>query len=448
MGLFPYQREDIRFLRGLKTGIVGHEPGLGKTRLGIGFGLDHYPVLVVCPASVKFFWQEQILEAHHAAVKVVDGQKDALDLLAPWTIINYDLLGYYADRIIRNLKPQTVIADEAHRLANMGTAWTQHFHQIAAAAERVLCLSGTPIRNRPLDLFSLLLAVKQVRLQEQSYFKVRYNGGKLKDIYIAGGRGKTRKVWEYTGATHVEELKEFCAPFFIRRTKQEVLKDLPPILRTHLMVDITTSKEYREALQEFREWMASDGRTSGQQTHLVRINKLRQLSARGKVEATQEQIEDAVSAGKKAVVFCSFLDPLHLLANRYTPQKHILLEGAVSARERTEMIERFQRDPECQVAVVSLDAGGEGVTLTAADTCIFMDLPWLPAKIAQGEGRLSRIGQRNTVNSLFILGHGTVDEALARVLRTKADVVEKFLEEGAALGFVLKEVEAALMGLP
>lgn len=443
--LLPYQRTGVEFLVRCENAILADDMGVGKTMQAIFYATLWQPRIVLCPASVKYFWRDEISRCFPShSVQVISGTSDTTQQDAEWTILNYDILACYLDALLER-QFGVLLADEAHHCRTLEAIRTKAFLSIATRVPRVVCISGTPLINRPLDLFPLLVATKKLPLNAKHFFGLRYCGGHQEYVPIRGGRGRKRAVWKYNGSSNTEELKHYLKSFMIRRTRAEIRNDLPPMLRTILTVDLDNLDEYLLEKNEVLEWLNQE-QAASYNTKLVRINALRMKSAIGKISMVNERLGDIKEAGEKAVVFSSFLKPLYALHNQNA--ESILFEGKMNERQRHEAVSRFQNDPDCHFAFCSLDAGGEGITLTAANHLFFLDLPWMPSKLAQGEARLQRHGQQRTVNVIYVLGKGTVDEVMARVLSRKAATIDAIVDDESAMKEMLEEVEQYLVNYP
>lgn len=424
--LFPYQQQDVATLRMMKSAILAHDPGSGKTAIAIGAVSPHLPALVVCPASAKYLWAEEIKRCRpEDTIFIADGRHGEI-LWADWTICSYDIL---ASRLA-GMKRRGIISlvgDECHLIKNAKSKRSKAFLELAGETDRVLCVTGTPMLQRPIELYPLLVACKQFHGNVHQYAH-QFCGACLKNVWTRGGK---RKVWDYSGATNLPQLSAMLKPIMLRRTKAEVLPYLPPKVHTPTVIDIENISEYLAEHKSVVEWLMKK-REVNHTTMLVRFNDLRQISALGKVPAAEEHIRGRIESGHPVVVFSTFLHPLHILHKKFSS---ILIEGAVSTvsrkdgiSKREEEIRKFQRGDR-QVALVSMGTGGLSINLSVADTAIYLDLPWVPGTLTQSLDRLHRYGQKSSVQAIYLLGKGTIDEKMAQVLLFKAGVVGEVMGE-------------------
>jgi len=461
--LRPFQIAGVAYVSAKNRALIADEMGLGKTVETLA-AIHHkgaYPAVVVCPASVKHNWKREANKwLPHISVAVLDSGDE--DPRADLTIINYDLLKKWITRLEKR-RFKAVIFDESHFLKNKKAQRTQFAKALASKIPMRLLLSGTPVLNRPVELCSQLEILG--RLHEFGgwwRFVERYCDMKKEMIYLPRNRWttlpdgtvkKTRTVTVATGASNLEELNDkLRSVCMIRRTKEEVLPEMPPKVRSVLEVEIDNYDEYQEAQANTIEWLgekaakelewqlsvvhldkyaiAEAKRKRSEEVQekarraevLVRIEALKQLAAAGKMASIKEWIENFLEGDGKLVVF----------AHHRSVQKELLeafdgvsarIVSEDSAEERQAQVDRFQTDPACRLMVASLMAGGVGITLTAASNVLFTELGWTPAAHSQAEDRCHRIGQHDSVTAWYMLGKDTIDMDIHELLEEKEEVV-------------------------
>jgi SWI/SNF-related matrix-associated actin-dependent regulator 1 of chromatin subfamily A len=448
-GLFPHQVEGVAFLLGRRRAILADDMGLGKTRQSI-VALRHAepggPYLVVCPASVKRNWEKEILLAHpEARCRVLQGATDApLDEeIDGWVIVNYDILGKRLDEL-KAVGWKGIVFDEAHYLKNHNSQRNRHAMSLLADESSdpvVHALTGTPLTNRPRDLFPLLQLVRHSMGRSFLTFAKRYCEA------THNGYG-----WVTDGASNLEELTAQLHGIMLRRRKEEVL-DLPPKVRTWLPVEVpagTATTEIREVVETLLASAVSGQPRKDRVRLLAKITKAREKMAAAKADQTISLLTDILAQGEKAIVFSCFDRPLKAFAKRFG-EECVLLTGATPTEKRQALVDRFQNDDSVRLFVANLQAGGVGINLTAARQVVFNDLDWVPANHWQAEDRAYRIGQTGTVNVHYLVARGTIDEFVEQLLATKTALVEA-VTEGQALGpgatrDVLSELEHLLSRL-
>jgi SWI/SNF-related matrix-associated actin-dependent regulator 1 of chromatin subfamily A len=454
-GLFPHQIEGVAFLLGRTRAILADDMGLGKTRQAI-VALRHTrpggPYLVVCPASVKRNWAREIeLAAPDSSTHVIERGAD-LPRACEWAIVNYDILGKHIDWL-GAIPWAGLVFDEAHYLKNHRSARSRLARQladrakaIAGANPAVYLLTGTPLTNRPRDLFVLLQLVGHPLGRSFLSFAKRYCAAEKNDY-----------GWETRGASNIEELTVQLHGVMLRRAKDEVLS-LPPKIRTWLPVDVPKGTGVRDMRKVVELLVADDPiapestidqrRLRGRLLHAV--TRARQTLAAAKVSATVDLVTGAVEQGEKVIVFSCFEEPVQQLADAFRGSA-ILLTGETPADKRQAMVDRFQHDDRIRVFVANIIAGGVGNNLTAATQVVFNDLDWVPANHWQAEDRAYRIGQTRTVNVTYMVAADTIDDFVQMVLEKKAKLVSAIVD-GTAMGQdlsgdVLDELQRALREL-
>jgi SWI/SNF-related matrix-associated actin-dependent regulator 1 of chromatin subfamily A len=430
-GLFAHQVEGVAFLLARRRSILADDMGLGKTRQSI-VALRHAapegPYLVICPASVKLNWQREIRQViPDAACTILDGKESGTPVgpTNGWFILNYDILGKRIDWLTG--VPWTgIIFDEAHYLKNHKSQRSAHARRLALEGDGdpvVHALTGTPLTNRPRDLFPLLQLVRHPLGRSFLSFAKRYCAASQSDY-----------GWVTDGASNLEELALQLHGIMIRRRKDEVL-DLPPKLRSWLGVEVedgTANAEMREVMESLllaRSGVANQD--SSRIRLLAKLTKAREKLAAAKAKATTELLEGIIEQGGKAIVFSCYDRPVKALAKHFEG-RCVLLTGATPASKRQELVDRFQNDDTVSVFVANIVAGGVGLNLTAARHVVFNDLDWVPTNHWQAEDRAYRIGQTGTVNVHYLVAKGTIDEFVRSVLEVKSALVEAVVD-GAAL---------------
>ena len=441
-GLFAHQVEGVAFLLGRRRAILADDMGLGKTRQSIVAARHAEPAgpyLVVCPASVKHNWKKEIhMVDTNAACRIVEGASggEPLKGFTGWVIVNYDILGKRLAEL-ELIGWKGLIFDEAHYLKNHTSQRNRHAMKLCEQdGPLVYALTGTPLTNRPRDIFPLLQLVRHAMGKSFLSFAKRYCAAEH------SGYG-----WVTDGASNLEELTAQLHGVMLRRRKEDVL-DLPPKIRSWVPVQIpggTATAEIREVVETL---MASRSGTSprGDRARLLaKITKAREKIASAKVDHTIELLEGIVEQGEKAIVFSCFDKPVQKIAKKFG-ESCVLLTGATPSAKRQALVDSFQKDDKVRIFVANIQAGGVGLNLTAARQVVFNDLDWVPANHWQAEDRAYRIGQTGSVNVSYHVASGTIDEFVQGVLETKSALISAVVDGEAlspdATRDVLSELEA------
>lgn len=461
--LFAHQKEGIAFLQQKRRAILADEMGLGKTRQAVLAAMGTPGrILVVCPATLKENWRREITEVDHDAdVFVVSPGPEHTLPAAEWTIVNYDMLPKYKRQLKAAVKGGgigTVVVDEAHYIKGKSTERSKATLEVAEAAGSVYLLTGTPVLNRPAELFNMLRAIGHPLGESRPTFVKKFCGGQLKAMIQDLATGARFFVdparsfgyrWPHyrrimfvdeTGATHLDELREAVGGSILRRTKDEVL-DLPEKIVQEVAVDLSPEhrRSYEGAWEAYLEWVGGnpdasrnmDNIKSAQQ--LIELGKLKQVCSAAKVARIAADVENAVEQGGKVIVFSQYTRTIEELVERFREAKlgPVAVVGGQTQEQRQEAVDLFQKDRETRVLVANIKAGGVGITLTAASVVAFADFDWSPKVNEQAEDRAHRIGQAGTVNVLYYVCRDTIEGEILESLRRKSLIIGDILGEKA-----------------
>lgn len=430
--LYPFQYVGVQFAQ-LAGGrcLIGDDMGIGKTIQAIahiGLNQDKLPALIVVPASVKYNWLKECnawLPSMNTVV--LEGRKgDIPD--ADIVVCNYDIMSYREESLI-DYGFNIVVCDESHYLKNGKAKRTQATLSVAQESESVICLSGTAITNRPNEFFTTL------NLLRPNEFPSFFNYGLS---YCAGQ--ETRFGWDFSGASNTDELHSRTRDFCIRRLKSEVLTELPDKVRT--IHDIQPSKAdvkrykdlHRSWMDEYEMYVNGTGLPKGFVLNM--LTALRHECGLIKVPSTVQYIKDYNEiTGKPLVVFAHHQDVLKgiwmgLSNDKDKKWRLAGISGDMPANKRQLAVEAFQ-DGRLDVILCSTMAAKEGITLTAADTVVFVEREWVPGWEEQAEDRVNRIGQdSNSVHAVYLSVADTIDERFNMVVEAKRQVIKAVLDGG------------------
>jgi superfamily II DNA or RNA helicase len=434
--LYPYQVDGVAFLASRGRALLADDMGLGKTAQAIAAfcrlerTADVRRTLIVCPASLKHQWHQEIARflGRHESVTVVGGSREVrrqqYAAAAGVVITSYELartdeaeVGRYA--------PDLLILDEAQRIKNWRT-------QTAAVVKRipsrfVFVLTGTPLENRLDDLYSILQVIDPHLLGPLWRFNQEFTA--------LDERGKI------TGYRNLDRLRSRVLPVMLRRRKEDVLAQLPEQIVSRLSVSLTDEQRsiHDDAEQQVAQIVARLKKrplTPLEEQRLMRAFQRARMAcdAAGlvdkktvgapKLDELEGLLEEiCVRGGHKVVIFSEWegMQGMAAAVCKRLRIGHVRLHGGVPSDARGALCDRFREDPLCRV-FLSTDAGGVGLNLQVASHVINLDLPWNPAVLAQRIGRVHRIGQRNAVNVVLLVSKDSFEERLEGSLAAKREL--------------------------
>jgi superfamily II DNA or RNA helicase len=455
--LRPYQVHGVEWLATLARqnlhGLLADDMGLGKTAQALAFcawlqktGPAQGPALVVCPTSLVVNWLRETAKfTPHLRALDLTGSDRAEKFAARH---DYDLLvtSYAVLRrdaeLYRAAEFSLVILDEAQHIKNRGSQNAQSAKTLRA--RRRLILTGTPLENSVLDLWSLFDFLLPGYLGSAADFRERYETPLSR---APSGAAPSREM---------ERLRHRIRPFFLRRIKEEVLTELPPKLEHVALCDLTNEQRdvYRALLAEGRrEVFDKSGKTGAGRDRiavLTTLLRLRQVCCHldllpsreseparawkepsAKMDRAFELIDEAIDGGHRVLLFSQFVRVLHLLRDEAARRelRFCYLDGQTV--ERQAEVDRFQSDPAIPLFFISLKAGGTGLNLTGADTVIHFDPWWNPAVEEQATSRAHRMGQTRDVQAYKLITAGTIEEKIQALQARKRDLFEASLSDEA-----------------
>ena len=415
-----HQKEAIQKLVENKKFILADDMGLGKTTSTIIASLESgsKKVLIICPATLKINWKREIENYSDKTVFIAESKNFSTE--ADFVIINYDIIKNFHDTKKKNESQvlasnfDLVIIDEAHYIKNVTAQRTKLINDIVKNIDRLWLLSGTPMTSRPIDYFNLLSLIDSPVAKNWMAYAIRYCQGYQFNV---GGR----KVWNVTGASNLEELRDRTLGLTLRRLKENVL-DLPDKIITPVYLRLK-SKQYEEVMGEYYDWYDKNPEESKSLTvQFSKLTKVRQIIADEKIAQTIELAENILEQDKKVIIFCNFTDSLNKITEHFG-KSAVKLDGSMSKPERQNSVDQFQDNPKVKVFVGNIKAAGVGITLTAAEAVIMNDLSFLPSDHAQSEDRAYRYGQKNNVLVYYPIFENTIEGIIYDILNNKKQVI-------------------------
>jgi SWI/SNF-related matrix-associated actin-dependent regulator 1 of chromatin subfamily A len=412
--LYDFQIEGINF--GIKHHcrfLLADEMGVGKTIQAISLAYiyrDSWPVLIVCPGSMKYLWKGEIrawlgLKDHR--VNIINSSKQKLSTEAYFYIISYDLV----KNILKKLKNMTfdfVILDEAHSIKNRDSLRAKNILPIAVRAKRLIIMTGTPLLAKPYEGYPLLYALRPDLFCYFKKFAYRYCDPQPTPFGI-----------NWSGTSNTKELHWILSTLMVRRLKRDVLNQLPPKRRQKIF--IKTDPNIIEEIKKVRTIKGKKGTLDAYS-----------LTSKAKIEGVYEFIKDLLETEEKFIVFAYHYDMLNRI-EELTKEKnieYIRIDGSTRQDIRYDYVNNFQRNNNCRVAILSIIAASTGITLTSAHMVIFAELTWTPSIMIQAEDRAHRIGQKcDFVDIKYLYGPETLDDFILDKLQKKLTIVSTTLDD-------------------
>ncbi len=443
--LFDYQKEGVFFNLFKSGAIIADEMGLGKTLQAITTAVlkkdiyDLQRTLIICPASLKAQWKKEIERFSSEKAEIIEGNRsqrrqqyaknEAYFLIANYEAVMRDVT------IIRNQPPDMIILDEAQRIKNYDTKTSHAVKSIPK--KHALVITGTPLENRLLDLYSIMNFIDPELLAPQWAFSMQY---------CLFDKSKKNRI---TGYYNLQHLKKRLEEVVIRREKKDVLKQLPDLREVNVPVELHPfqadihaglsrslaaiirkkhktlydMQRIQQLLTSMRMVCDSSYLIDKESNYSPKLDELKEILL--------EKL-DIKTSKKKVIIFSEWKTMLHLISNmlRSNNVNHLILSGDVPVKNRGRLIDNFANDPDCLV-MLSTEAGGTGLNLQFADTVVNFDLPWNPAKKNQRIGRINRIGQQSAkITAINLISLNSIEAKIAEGIELKENLFEAVLNEG------------------
>lgn len=425
--LYPFQETGRDFLANRQNAILGDDMGLGKTvqaieaakANGISAGI------IVCPLAVRRSWVKNLRSQYPSAfIREITSPQIPPDTRA-FNIVNYDIV--WREPLVKQLKLKQwplLICDEAHFLKTKESKRTKALIMRNGlynnCAQRWM-LTGTPILNRPEELYPILRALCPEVLGVYADF-YRY-------AYQFCGAYQDTFGFNTSGASHLDQLANMLGGVMLRRMKDQVLKDLPPITYEKVYLDptdklLTLCKKEKQA----------------QETLIGEISSLRRALGVLKVAPAIAHLEDLLTVKDKVTVFAWHTDVIEGLKEHFG-DKAVVYTGAESAKEKEDAINVFTKRPEVKLFVGQLKAAGVGIDglQEVCDVCVFVEMSYVPGELIQAIDRLRRIGQARSVLAQFLVVEESMDEDLVDGLTKKAGNIKTVMKEDSDGKFIMSK---------
>jgi len=472
------QKEGIEFLLRNKKCILADNMGTGKTRQSLIAAMETNAkkILIICPASLKTTWKREICVYNDAnEVSIINGSE--WNTNTRFTIVNYDIVGNFYEvptdivyeEIINEqgkkekvpvmvkssngtLVPKTrksinkqkikdclkksplflenfecVIIDEAHKLSNNTSI---RYKVISDFLKRtkipyVFLLTGTPLTNRPMNLYHILKLIDAEVTKDYQYYVKRYCEGK--ELNLKTGK----KIMLSGGASNLEELKEKIKHVYIRRLLTDMADMVDKSIETRYY-DLSESQmtHYKKLWDEYVTAQLEEGNNDSEDyRQLVEGMLVRQYLAKEMIANTVQLVDEKIEDGEKVIIICTFTDEINELKNYYG-NKCVVYDGKMTSKQKDKAESEFMNNPKIKVFIGQIIACSVGLTLTAAHTLVFNSYSWVAADNAQAEDRIYRLNQKNDVTCIYQLFNDSISQNMFdKVIRKKIIMDETIKSE-------------------
>ncbi len=447
--LRPYQQEGLKWIKYLHDngmgGCLADDMGLGKTVQTIGMLSSLYPQtkepsLIVMPKSLLFNWASEFerfaprlkVGSYYGTDRDIDKALSCQIILTTYAIARNDI------EILGNRTFHYVILDESQNIKNLNAQITRAI--LLLKCKHKLALSGTPVENNLMELYSLFRFLNPAMLGTEEEFNSRYAGPVHKD----------------NDKEALAELRRKIFPFMLRRLKKDVLDELPDRTDQTLYVDMDDAhaRLYEQRRKKYynmvKESISKEGVAKSQFLMLQALSELRRIASvpeslsdglvlSSKIPVLADSIAEAVINGHKVVAFFNFIAGIEITGEKLEEQgiEYAVMTG--STRDREAVVKRFQNTDKCKVLLMTLKTGGVGLNLTAADTVFIFEPWWNKAAEEQAINRLYRIGQKNNVNSYSLIVRGTIEEKIKLLQEQKTELFESLISADTSNSKTLSE---------
>jgi len=441
--LYPYQREGALFAARAGRCLIADDMGLGKTIQAVAAaeilahaaGVDH--VLIVAPTSLKYQWKEEIEKFTTRSVEVIEGLRSGRALSYAkssfFKITNYDVIHTDLD-LIQAWAPDLVILDEAQRIKNWKTRTAQTIKRVQS--DYAIVLTGTPLENRLEELHSIVEFVDRFHLGPRYRFLAEHQ--------------HVDESGRVIGYRNLSKIADTLKSIVIRRTKADVLPQLPARTDTRLFVPMTEEQRlHHEEQREIVSRIVAKWRRLGflserdQRGLMIALQNMRMVCNSTylldpttdfglKVDELMLLLDDLLEQpDAKVVIFSQWVRTHELLAKRLKArhQNFVVFHGGVESRKRSALVRTFKQDPTCRIFLAT-DAGGVGLNLQQATAVIIMDQPWNPAVLEQRIGRVHRLGQHRPVQVYHFIAEQSIEHGMLALLSFKKSLFSGVLDSG------------------
>lgn len=412
---YPHQLEGAAWLEDNPKAILADEMRLGKTRTASLCLVNHLPFMVICPASAKGVWRDEIRDLGGSLrCDVVSGRSHRFDGRADVLVINYDILCDHlaAKRFPSRWRGAALAVDECHRAKSTDAKRTRATQFFIEQTSRAIALSGTPMPSRTAELWPILHSLGIVRMDQRA-FESRFSRG-----------WQAPWGWDARGASNIEELREIIAPYLLRRTKKQVFGGYIPYEAR--IVTFDRPPDERESSFDVASLLRHDNPLKS----IAGLSEVVKESGLRKVPDAIEFIEDRLRESEtgKVCVFFWHKEIGHALTKGLAKYNPAFITGQTSPAERDRIRKAFHNEAGMAVAGGNILAAGEAIDLSVADTSIFVETSWVPKDVRQAAERtegMHKLGSQST--AFFLTLENSLDHVMLKKLLDKEEIIDKVI---------------------
>ena len=425
--LLPYQIDGAGMIATLRGNALLADPmGLGKTAQVClymkAYQNDTLPAIVICPAIGREHWKRELRKwADIKKVVTIYGTDVHTLPTADVYVIGYDILSKWLDTLLA-LNPKYIVADECHYLKNPDSIRTKAFRELARR-RKFTGVSGTPLKNRPAELYTVLHQLDPRNFNNQWMFLNRYCDPKCGRFGL-----------EFKGATNIDELHSLVSGFMIRRKREDVLVNMPKVNKRVLPMELVDYKKYLDLEDDILKEKDKKKRERG-------LDGLSQTAFNEKKDAIFEWIDNWLedNPGEKLVLMGYHRAVLDALQDRYK-KISVRIDGSVDPEKRQGIVDKFQTDKNVRVFIGQMIAAGVLITLTAAYTLAFVEVYYVPGDLDQAECRVIRVTQKHPyVFIYYLIGAGTIEDDIMEAVQSKTRNISAIMD-GESVEFFTKDM--------
>jgi SNF2 family DNA or RNA helicase len=448
----PFQKEGVDFIfKKHGRALIGDEMQMGKSIQALTYlEMKSEIAVIICPASIKYKWASEIEKwCTDFSIFICQGKKNKekvklvhnLKAKKHIYICNWDILGNKTKKdkgdkypkdipytgwvdYLLDMEPDLVIGDEIHFAKNYKAIRARGFKRLGQRVKHLVCLSGTPIENRPVEFFPTLNLLNAGVFNNWYKYTQNYCGAQVSRF----GR-------DVSGASNIDELHSLVSTVMIRRLKKDVLPQLPDNITSVIPLELSNEKTYRRAYNDFIDYILETKGTkaadkAAKAEHLVKIGYLNQLAYQGKKKAVIDWIKEYLETEDKLIVFGINKAVIQDLQGAFKDVS-VVIDGSTPMNQRHALAERFNNDPEIKLFIGNIKAASEGLTLMSSKAVAFIQWWWTPGKQDQAASRCHGIGQKaDKVSTYYLAAKNSIDEDMLEMLDVKRKIVKGVLDGG------------------